>query len=138
MPLDTAKIALAVRSGLCVVCATCENHWNAVDNGSLSCGRKCGGPMAGDVFHDYKGPMTDEAIAAFCFVCGNRSEYGIRVNDKRRVLGCCSVHVDLVKNLRPVDGASPNISVISKSAEKDIDKIKDKPITLKIRGGGDG
>ena len=115
MPLDPVGIATAVSRGLSIVCATCEKYWDARDKGieddKCLAVDGCGGPMAGDVFHEYKGPMT--AFDRFCFVCGESATHAIRVKDLVRVIGCCARHTELVGQITP-DGKDPvRISVFS-------------------------
>ena len=102
MPFDPAKVAAAVSGGLSVVCATCENYWEARDKG-VPGGRcmardGCGSPIAGDVFHEYRGPMTQ--FDRFCFVCGSAATHAVRVDQYVRVVGICSSHVEMAPFLK--------------------------------------
>lgn len=105
MSISVAKIGKAVSSGLSVVCATCNRYWEARDKGipGTQCLAKsdCGSPLKGDDFHEYKGIITD--LARWCFVCGNDSRFGIRLQHRRRVIGVCEDHIKLLNELRPVD-----------------------------------
>ena len=139
MAMDPAKIAIAVSNGLSIVCATCEKYWGARDAG-VPDGRclsvdNCGSPIAGDVFHEYRGPMTQ--FDQFCFVCGDRSSHAVRVNGNVRVIGVCNQHVELIKTLKPQDKQAPNVVLISKDGEKqvtDADAPQKRQSLLKLRG----
>jgi hypothetical protein len=136
MPLDGTKVALVVSQGLSVVCATCEKYWQARDNGKpghecLAVG-PCGSPIAGDVFHQYVGPMTQ--FGEFCFVCGLKSTHAIRVKGYVRVIGCCSTHIRLVNDLR-AEGKTVSVVIIGKNGESVSDERKPQKIsgTLRMR-----
>lgn len=141
MPMDASKIAIAVSSGLSIVCATCEKYWSARDKNvpgdSCFAVDGCGSPIAGDVFHEYRGPMS--AFDRFCFVCGNSATHAVRVDTHVRVIGVCSEHVKLVKTLKPQGKRAPNVVVISRDGEKQIseDDAPEKRMPLiKLRGSG--
>lgn len=143
MPLDPVKVAAAVHRGLSTVCATCEKYWAARDHGlpGDACLAKegCGSPIAGDVFHEYVGPMTQ--FDRFCFVCGNQATHAIRVDVYVRVIGVCSDHIKLVQELKPEGKRAPNVVLISKDGEQRIaedDKPKKPSGVLKFRGSSDG
>ena len=140
MPFDPTKIATLVDGGLSVVCATCENFWNARDRGvpDGKCLSKngCGSPIAGDVFHEYKGPMTQ--FDQFCFRCGNQATHALRVDNYVRVIGVCRDHVDMVKSLKPEGKRAPSVVLLSKDGETSTDE-KAAPEKPKIRfRGSDG
>lgn len=119
MPLDAGKVAAAVASGLSVVCATCENYWEARDknvpDGKCLSRNSCGSPIAGDVFHEYRGPMG--RFDQFCFVCGNKASHALRVKHYVRVIGACSAHADFVKNMKPESKRAAVVTVLSKDGE---------------------
>jgi hypothetical protein len=136
MPIDTQEVALAVSRGLSVVCATCERYWAAreamVPGDRCFSVDGCGSPIAGDVFHEYRGPMTQ--FDRYCFVCGNKATHAVRVDNSVRVIGCCSEHIQLVKTLRPENKPAPNVVVISKDGELAITGNDPAPkATLKFR-----
>jgi len=140
MPMDPVKIAAAVSSGLSIVCATCEKYWGArdrePDGASCLAVDGCGSPIAGDVFHEYRGPMTQ--FDSFCFVCGDRAAHAVRVNTHVRVIGVCSAHVQLVKTLKPEGRRAPNVVIISRDGERRVteDDLPEKRLPLiKFRGG---
>jgi hypothetical protein len=56
--------------------------------------------LAGDDFHEYKGPMT--VFDRWCFVCAAEATHGIEVAQKERIIGVCARHLELFKELRPV------------------------------------
>lgn len=114
MPIDPAKIALAMKSGLSFVCSTCSKYWENQNTGignERCSARNCGSPIAGDVFSEYSGPVT--AFDRFCFVCGSDATHGLKVHGSVRVIGCCSKHVDLVKRLRPSQLPPVNVLMVS-------------------------
>lgn len=137
MPLDPMKIAGAIGNGLNVVCATCENYWEARDRGVPDdrCLSKdgCGSPIAGDAFHEYKGPMSQ--FDQFCFRCGNKATHAVRVSKHPRVIGVCSHHIDLMKTLKPVGKQAPDVVLLSKDGESEIreDDAPEKPV-IRFRG----
>jgi len=126
------KVAAAVGNGLNVVCATCDNYWDARDRGipegrCLSMDR-CGSPIAGDAFHEYKGPMTQ--FDKFCFVCGNKATHAVRASDHPRVVGICVDHIYLMKKLKPEGKQAPNVVLLSRDGDTEIgeDDPPDKPV----------
>jgi hypothetical protein len=139
MVLDPSKVAVAVSSGLSIVCATCEKYWEARDknvpDGRCLATDGCGSPIAGDTFHEYRGPMTQ--FDQFCFRCGAQATHAIRVNNSVRVIGCCSEHVEMVQTLKPAGQRAPNVVLISKDGEKHV-REDDKPVKrlpiIKMRG----
>lgn len=137
MPLDAHEIALAVSKGLSVVCSTCEKYWAAreakVPGDRCFAVNGCGSPIAGDVFHEYRGPMTQ--FDRFCFVCGGKASHAVRVDNSVRVIGCCTEHVDMVKRLRPENKLPPNVVLISRDGEEAIrEGDAPPPVVLKFRG----
>jgi hypothetical protein len=139
MVLDPSKIAVAVSSGLSIVCATCEKYWEARDKNvpddRCLATDGCGSPIAGDTFHEYRGPMTQ--FDQFCFRCGDKATHAIRVNNSVRVIGCCSEHVEMVKTLKPTGQRAQNIVLISKDGEKQVAEDappEKRPLILKMRG----
>lgn len=109
--MEAAKIALAVQDGMSIVCATCEHYWQAREKGvpGSTClsQENCGGPLSGDVFHSYQGPLTD--FSRWCFVCGSDAKFGVQVRAHSRVIGVCADHVKMLADVRPVrwDGSEP-------------------------------
>jgi hypothetical protein len=143
MPMDAVKIAAAVSGGLSIVCATCEKYWEARDRNVPDdlclAVDGCGSPIAGDVFHEYRGPMTQ--FDSFCFVCGNRATHAVRVDGNVRVIGVCAGHMELVKTLKPEGKRAPNVVVISKDGEKRIsedDAPEKRTPLIKFRGSSSG
>lgn len=139
MPMDAAKIALAVSGGLSVVCATCEKYWGARDKGvagdTCLATDGCGSPIAGDAFHEYRGPMTQ--FDKFCFVCGNQATHAVRVDALVRVIGICTAHIQLVKTLKPEGKHAPNVVLISKDGERLVsenDPPEKRLPLIKVRG----
>jgi len=100
--IQPEKVATALKTGLCFVCALCEKYWEGIDRGSHTCLSQgnCGSPIRGNEFDEYKGPLTE--LASKCFVCGNQSDFGVTVRGKWKIIGVCKSHVDLIKKLSPV------------------------------------
>jgi hypothetical protein len=143
MPLNPVKVALAVSRGLSAVCSTCEKYWDARDKGVPGdvclATDGCGSPIAGDVFHEYRGPMTQ--FDRFCFACGNQATHAVRVDMYVRVIGVCEQHVNLVQTLKPEGKRAPNVVIVSKDGEKRIaedDAPQRKTPVIKFRGSADG
>lgn len=96
MPISLQMMQAAASSGLSVVCATCENYWNAREKGIVGdrCLSKsnCGSPFAGGTFHEYRGALTDDRFAACCFVCGDAATHRIK-RPNARSIGICLTHL---------------------------------------------
>lgn len=109
MPLNPAKVGLAVQSGLSIVCATCTRYWEGRERGlpgsRCTSTTGCGSPLAGDTFHDYSGPITD--FARWCFMCGSESEYAVQLPQSQRLFGVCGAHVARLSELRPQEMLDP-------------------------------
>lgn len=131
MPLDPTKVALAVNSGLSVVCATCEHFWAAQDRGSESCGQRCGGPMSGGAFDKYKGPITD--FSKMCFRCGAPATHAVRAVGNVRVLGCCREHIEIIQQWKPASGPAVNVVILSPSGDAATDDLPAVPTRIKLR-----
>ncbi len=121
MTINPVKVALAVQGGLSMICATCPKYWDGRDRNlpGDQCTSKtnCGGPLSGDTFHDYSGPITD--FTRWCFVCADKAFFGIRVRSHARVVGVCKEHVKLMAELRPV-GTSGDLAYVIKSGNGDV------------------
>jgi len=101
VPVQMMKAATA--GGLSAVCSTCVRYWEARDRGipgDACLGHACGSPIAGDDFHNYKGAMTDEAFAKFCFVCGDPATNHVRVVNRHRQIGVCDAHLKMLVELK--------------------------------------
>lgn len=105
MPLNPAKVGLAVQGGLSIICATCNRYWEGRERGlpgSLCTSTSgCGSPLAGDDFHDYDGPITD--LTRWCFMCGSEASYAVQSPPSVRLFGVCEEHTKALSELRPVD-----------------------------------
>jgi hypothetical protein len=128
----------AVAGGLSIVCATCENYWGArergVPDGKCLATDGCGSPIAGDVFHEYLGPMTQ--FDQFCFRCGDKATHALRVDKYVRVIGVCRDHVDMVKKLKPQGKRATSVVILSKEGESSTadEAVPEKPV-IRFRGG---
>jgi len=137
---SAASVALAMASGLSIVCATCEKYHQArskgIANGACLAVDNCGSPIAGDTFHEYQGPITQ--FDSLCFVCGARPTHALRVKGHVRVIGACATHVELVKQLKPENKPAATLTVKSADGESRIaewDQPDAPKITLKLSGG---
>jgi len=101
-------------SGLSAVCATCQKYWEARDRGipgdACTTKMKCGSPIAGDAFTDYDGPLKG-ALHLWCFVCAQKSDFGIRVTGRVTTIGACKEHIRYVERLRAVGGPESRVEV---------------------------
>lgn len=135
--LAPEKVQAAVKDGLAFVCATCDHYWRAQGVGQEQCspGGDCAGPMGGDTFGRYAGPLT--VFIRWCFVCGEKATKGIKVGTSLRVLGCCDAHVDTVRRIRP-EGRGPTgralIGVDASGREYDVLGAREttSKLTLKV------
>jgi len=98
---SVADIKQAVSEGVSIVCATCSKYHEGKARRLATCTAvdDCGSPIIGDTFHEYDGPITD--FLRFCFVCGRPGTKGVRVKDRRRIIGVCTAHVDYVVIMAP-------------------------------------
>lgn len=100
---------------LSIFCASCTRYWDARDRGipGVQCASvaepRCGSPLAGGEFHDYKGPITD--FSRWCFVCGHPASQGIQAAGKQRVFGVCDQHLPFVLRLKPEGAEAPFLVV---------------------------
>ena len=103
--MDLIKIGNAVKNGLSVVCATCRRYWEGRDRKlpepKCTAARPCGSPFAGMTFPEYKGPIND--FTRWCFVCGGKPKYGVKVRNGRRALALCENHIHMLGETTPVD-----------------------------------
>jgi hypothetical protein len=109
MPVDPQAAAMAMARGLSAVCVTCDKYWGARERGvpedrCLSVDG-CGSPIAGDDFHEYKGPITD--FLRYCFVCGRAAAKGVRAQGRFRICGICEQHLPLLHTLQPKNKPEP-------------------------------
>lgn len=113
--MDPVRVGLAVQRGVSTVCATCTKYWGARERGlegdKCLSSDNCGGPIAGDDFHEYSGPISD--LSRWCFVCGELATHGVQVNGRPRRIGVCANHVRLFVELRPVgrEGQEPQVVI---------------------------
>ncbi len=102
MPLDPAKVGLAVQSGLSIVCATCTRYWEGRDQHlaepECTARKPCGSPLANDTFSEYSGPMSN--FEEWCFRCGSKSSFLVTVANHVRRVGVCREHVEMFNQLR--------------------------------------
>ena len=97
-------------AGFAFPCAYCERMWFAVEAGSDTCapmlppGASCAGPIAGEAFPFYKGPLTRGWLADHCFRCGEEASKHVEPLKARGVyLGVCDKHVPTLERLIPAE-----------------------------------
>lgn len=104
MPLNPAKVALAVQSGLSTVCASCHRYWEGRDKGlpgdACTARRPCASPLDGSDYPEYSGPLGNNAIL-WCFICGENSACVIQRRDSPKRFGLCAGHRNLLRKLTP-------------------------------------
>jgi hypothetical protein len=88
---------------------------------------RCGSPIAGDDFREYKGLITQ--FDRWCFVCAAEADFGVKPSDRERVIGVCRNHIRLIDDLIPVGKDSEDRSIHIQSPKglvllKDIPKKK--------------
>jgi hypothetical protein len=81
-------IDVELSTGLCFVCSSCEYWHNSKGKEHiLMCGHdRCGGPMVGRGFPEYKGPYENK-LSEYCFICGKDADGSIKIGG--RLLGFC-------------------------------------------------
>lgn len=130
MPVNPAKIALAVQGGLATVCATCQRYWEARDRGvpGDKCTSKtgCGSPLAGDDFHDYDGPIAD--FSQWCFICGEDPVSFLESPGSTRIFGVCERHKPLLASLSPVGLEPPQQVVVRDNGKR---KLADELVRVR-------
>lgn len=118
MSLSPNDIALARARGVGFICATCD-HYAAgrrqrLPGHKCTAEKPCGGPIAGKVFPEYKGPVSD--LSAVCFVCGGDATHGVRPNGQEKAVGCCEKHLTVLENFRVQDAPAQGVQA-SKGGE---------------------
>jgi hypothetical protein len=92
--------------GFSFICANCTKMHTGIMRGEQHCGyalrgRVCGGPISGEAFQQYEGPLTKQTIAEVCFRCGADATELIEVKGKGFV-GACEQHIGMLKTMKPV------------------------------------
>lgn len=108
MQIEGSKVMTEVATGISFVCAMCTKYWegkslrangttlNIVNDRQLCTATDgCGSPFAGDVFHEYVGPLV--RFDQLCFVCGEQAKKAVKVKNLLRVIGVCDKHVEWFK-----------------------------------------
>lgn len=105
------KAQLAMKSNFAFPCAMCHKLHRNIDRGYAVCEEKqqglCSGPLDGQSFPLYEGPLDSESIASHCFRCGmpesaDRKDYdrdGVFLRHRSAdggVVGLCSYHKAVV------------------------------------------
>ena len=121
MSLSRNDIAIARAHGVSFVCATCDRYWDGrrrrLPGYQCTTTVPCGGPIAGKVFPEYKGPVTD--LTTVCFVCGQEATHGVRPHGDTKAVGCCEKHLKLVEEFRLKDTNPPAMGAEASQGGKD-------------------
>ena len=129
MPIDPREVVRVMSEGLSAVCASCKLFWEARDQElpGFTClaKDKCGSPIVGDDFHEYDGYLK-HTLYNFCFVCGNKSDFGIRIPLKKSTIGVCRGHLTLLKNSQAVGMEGVTINIEVKGDGSGGSKVKEK------------
>jgi hypothetical protein len=120
--------ATLVRAGYSIVCATCDHMQRAHARGLDSCHQPCGGPLSGQSFPAYVGPITD--FQRWCFVCGETSKYGVTVPGGSTAFGVCASHLDTLRAVRATKvPQAPSITAVQGDRGLvPIDRLLGKPL----------
>lgn len=104
MPLNPAKVALAVQSGLSTVCATCPRYWEGRDRGlpgdACTARRPCASPLDGADYPEYAGPLNNDA-SVWCFICGDNASCIVQRRNSLKKFGLCADHRGLLRKMTP-------------------------------------
>lgn len=99
--MDPKDVAAEMRQGVSHVCATCRKYWQGRASGlprpQCTTLVLCGSPIAGDVFSQYDGPITD--FTRWCFVCSRTADFAVQVRNEDRQIGICKEHVEFLVGL---------------------------------------
>lgn len=130
MAIDPVKVIQAMQTGLSAVCASCPKYWGARDRGlpgdKCLAQRPCGSPLAGDDFSEYSGDLKF-VLDKFCFVCGEKSHYGVRAKNRNRVIGICEEHFPMLQQYRAMGRLlDPTFGVWSPRGEVTVPKAEPK------------
>lgn len=99
--LNGRPILKVLQQGVGFVCAHCEHFWWGIDNNHQGCralhdGVPCSGPIRGQAFPYYKGPLKGQ-LAKFCFVCGKDPCATAVARDGGARVGVCESHLSLLE-----------------------------------------
>jgi hypothetical protein len=105
------KAQLALNGNFAFPCAMCHKLHRNMDRGLMVCEERdvgdCAGPLAGQSFPQYEGPLDSEAIASHCIRCGMPEAQDRKAPDRDGrflrhrsadggTVGLCSYHKALV------------------------------------------
>lgn len=96
---------LFLAEGYAFPCATCQKLWRARERGMEACeaalgGLDCGGPISGQSFPLYEGPLTPQALATHCFFCGDQAAEAVTTPEQpTRFVGVCKRHIPTLDRL---------------------------------------
>lgn len=91
MPISANQIFHVVtKEKVSPICASCSHFWEARQKGAPTCGQECSGPINGNDFPMYKGPMT--TFETHCFACFRKADFAVR-NPGKKIIGVCKEHL---------------------------------------------
>lgn len=96
--MNDEAVRVLLRAGYAFPCATCAKMHRAVARGLASCeaaekGQECAGPLSGQSFPLYEGPLTKEMRAVTCFMCGGTATHTLETRDGV-FHGVCAKHLN--------------------------------------------
>lgn len=96
--LNPLKVKQEIDRGVSPVCATCTWWHKTIDFGLSNCADlhkgECGGPIGGNDFPLYDGPMSQ--LDKHCFACIKSADFVIKPVAKTRFIGVCLAHLGMV------------------------------------------
>jgi len=106
-------VADRLREGFVFTCATCNRLRQAIAHGSRDCaivlnGKACGGPVSGQAYPEYKGPLEGHQEKV-CFLTGSMDTVAaVQVNGV--LLGCSDKAVTFLNEFSAPGRKSARIS----------------------------
>jgi len=96
----------ALEEGYTFACATCTRLHEAKARKLPGCmamhrNKECVGPFGNNDYPEYAGPLEGN-LAAFCFVCGDKSDGAVAVKKPNaKLIGVCSKHMGRLADVGP-------------------------------------
>ena len=111
-----ADVRGAMQAGFSFVCSMCA-HLHAGRTplaewaGTKCTGDGCSGPIGGQTYPKYEGPIK-YALSSFCCFCGepnptHMASSSLPGNDTTRMIGVCDKHLHLVQNRMQYEAQDP-------------------------------
>ena len=104
MDVNQQRVMMFMAQGYAFICATCKKLHRAADSGYTSgCEAQklhldCAGPIGGDGFPLYEGPLARDTMARVCFRCGAAAQHAIKSKRSGLIVGACDEHLELVRS----------------------------------------